>query len=341
MRTITLNVCQGVGDIFWVYQKFAPYVDEINFCITHVPKGSAKQQTRAIDFLRLLPKTREVTTRIVSDEEYKLLAQGQYSMSEIMARFNEGESIFDYACNKPLENGVRIEDIDPEYPIEETVDIRCDPCPLVFEAGKYVTLYVSGSTIDECARTTHRLWNLHLWFDFIRLFYARFGLSAPIKIIGASYDECIATNLQGALNRAGHETTLTIDACAANVTYILKNSLCYIGYQSGLNILADNLDVKQIMLYFPTLKNMLYAWCKKKNFQDKTYNAYIFDSTPYQVVMDLEIKVGKPSDVSLRKIFASPQIRKQGLPIHVARKTKQQLIADRRIQIEQQKRHRH
>lgn len=285
-RVITLNVCQGVGDIFWVYQKFAPYVDGINFCISQVPSVMAKLQSRAVDFLKLMPKVRDVTFRMITHEQYQMLWVKTYSVEKIIKEFNSGGlKEFDYAINTPLENGIRIDDLDPGYEIEETVQVKMEELPEGHLPDQYMTVYVSGSTDDKHAAEKHSLWSVEEWFDFIMKFRKKYDQHVPVVLIGASYDGLVALRLEEKLREAGVETRVLIDEPSAKVAYILKNSLVYIGYQSGLNILADNLGVKQVMLYFPYLKPMLYTWCKRKHIEDGTFNASTFDNKP-DVVLD-------------------------------------------------------
>jgi hypothetical protein len=292
MKTITLNVCQGVGDIFWVYQKFAPHVDKIDFRITHVHNGDTATQNRANDFLRLWPKTGEISSWLVPGEEYNWIASQYHPMDRIFEKFNKGYTgPFDYACNRPLEQGTRIEDIDKDFQIEETVEMQSTPCPLVFNPGEYVCLYVSGATKKADVIKKVGVWTIAQWVDFVSKFYKKYKLKSPLMIIGASYDKDVALNIEAALKKVGYNVHTYIDSWAANVLYIIKNSICFIGYQSGLNILADNMDVKQVMMYFPVIRPMLYAWCKNKNRDNHTFNADVFDSPVDQVLANLKLKL--------------------------------------------------
>jgi hypothetical protein len=296
-KRIRLNVCQGVGDIFWVYQKFAPYFDKIDFCILHLDGGHAKIQTRSVPFLHLLPKTCEVLSKVVPGEEYTAVAQGHFPMGEILKRYEEhvasGQTeVFtcDYACNKPLEEGIRIEDIDPGYLVEDTVAIQCTECPLAFDPGTYTTLYVSGGTNDPIAVLMNQIWLTEHWRTFLVGFYKKHQISHPIIQIGASYDHAVLMDMEAKLKKAGFRVHTYIDSWAANVTYILKNSVCFFGYQSGLNILADNLDTKQVMMYFPMLEKMKYAWCKQRNIKTK-FHADLFSTPPRQVLKKLALEL--------------------------------------------------
>jgi ADP-heptose:LPS heptosyltransferase len=289
-NAISLNVCQGVGDIFWVYQKFAPHVDAIDFNICQIPSGAPKLQTRAVDFLRLLPKVRAVTARPVSAPEYERLTRTPCRAADVLKRFEKGVRLpFDYCCNPQLERGVRLEDIDPDYAVEETVPIRTEACPLPFAAGEYVALYVSGSTLVRDAVRAHKLWGVGEWADFAAAVRDRLGLDLPVVLVGASYDERAAREVAAGLAGA---TEVLIDLPPAQVAHVIKNSRIFLNYQSGLSILADNMGVEQVMIYFPYLRPMLYTWCKKAHVVDGTFRAYTFD-TPQADILDDLVKTSK------------------------------------------------
>lgn len=290
-KEIHLKVCQGVGDIFWVYQKFAPHVDVIDFSICQVDGKFSKVGTRAVSFLKLLPKVRNVDAYQDTHENYQKMINDVVPMSSIIPQLPIQTS-FSYACNKPLEEGIRIEDIDPDYSLEETVNIYTQYCPLVFNPGEYIVVYVSGTTSDENLCKQLSLWTVAgNWFKFIRGFLKHYNLDCPIMIVGANYDQKVAIELEMLLKKSGYQAYTYIDAEASNITYILKNSICFIGYQSGLNVLADNLDVKQIMLYFPYLRKMLNSWCKLKNWKNGNFNAFTFDMNHEQVLSGIRFKL--------------------------------------------------
>ncbi len=81
-----------------------------------------------------------------------------------------------------------------------------------------------------------------------------------------------------------------IDSYPGNVMHILKNSKLYLGYQSGLNIMADNMDVKQVIMYYSMLEKMKYTWCKKENI-GKTFYADMFSSPPREVAKHMTLEL--------------------------------------------------
>lgn len=284
-KTVSLNVCQGVGDTFWVYQKFSPHVDYINFNICYVQGDNYKLNTRAIEFLKLLPKVSCIKMKSISGNRNVNIVNGRFLMKGI---FDNLRIEYDYACNNALENGIRLDEIDKEYAIEETVDIAYKEIALPFK--DYVTIAVSGTTLYEKIAKDNLLWSVDEWVYFIELLYEKYKLTNPVILIGASYDRDVCIQLENKLKKYNYKVATYIDYKPENVIYIIKNSFLFIGYQSGLNILADNLDVKQVMIYFNHLEPMKYTWCKKKNIKT-LFHADIFLNKPNKVIENLELKL--------------------------------------------------
>ena len=283
MKSITLDVCQGVGDIFWVYQKFAPHFDEINFNVCRIiGLEHEKLQNRSAPFLKLLPKVNKVGNRDVNHWGYIKLASKTFKMEDSIAEAESNGRAY-YSCNKPLEQKIRLADIDPDYEIEETVDIYSEQ----FDVPKeYVCLYVSGNTwIDRCKP---EVWTVEQWAELVVGYYEKFSLKLPLVIVGASYDEDVLTSVMARLAEAGLPSLVYIDLPPANLMHVIKNANHFLDYASGLGILADNLDVRQVMMYPKSIEGLLYSWCKKRNMESGIYKAFLFEESPTDVLEKLE-----------------------------------------------------
>jgi hypothetical protein len=293
MRDITLRVCQGIGDIFWVYQKFSPYFDAINFTISSVGPNAAREQ-RAIPFLKVLPKIGNITVQPTTSDDYTRIAQGYFSMSNIMKKYGPRSKIFDYACNKPLEDGIRIEMIDPEYPIEETVPFPIEIMPLPFD--NYLCLYVCADIKKEVPAKIHGLWEANKWAEVIQILCQKQKTKLPIVLVGAFYDLDVIVDLERSLKQMDFQTCVFVDLDFKNLFYVIKNSQFLVGYQSGINIITDNLDVPQLMIYFPILEKMMYTWAKKKNIDAGIFNAALFSQNHIDIAKNLKIPLPWPED---------------------------------------------
>lgn len=273
-REVTVLVPQGVGDIFWVYQKLSPYFDRINLEIATVEHNIV--QLRSKDWVKLLPKVGRIGFPIVSGDHYEKIVLMRPKVADLLKDYQNGRKHFDFSCNNFLENGTRLEDIDPELPPEWNVQLKTEYTDLPF--SDYLILYVSGSN-----KTTMH-WEDKQWIDFTIDFYKKYNLKYPLVMIGASYDAATVHEMSEAIKKHGIEVKTYIDLTPGKVCHIIKNSLYFIGYQSGLSILTDNFDIPQFMLYFPKLKDMLYTWAKKENVESGLFRAVTFD-TPYEKIL--------------------------------------------------------
>ena len=281
MTEITLNVPQGIGDNFWIYQKFAPHVDRINFMIEQFEGPNSQGQNRSVDFLRLLPKVGQVGKLFVTGHRYGRTAGYRFPMKGVLERAKRGHPSCDYSCNYPLEQGVRIEEIDPEYAVQETVPL---PDTRVDLPGDYLVVFVACAATFDQPEKVYGHWPVAKWVDLVTLLYERRGLSWPVVVIGASWDEKAAQMFSAGIRAAGLRTILFIQRPAREVVHILRGARFFVGHQSGLNILADNLDVPQLMVYTRWLDKMQYAWCKRAHAGDGTFNAALFPQTPDEIV---------------------------------------------------------
>lgn len=284
-REITLNVCQGIGDILWVYQKVSPYFDTINFNIFVLKSGDTKIQSRAEPFLYLLSKTGRVTYELVDLNTFQELVASHLPIKNIIEEWDSGKRKLSYACNKALEEGCRIENIDPDYEILETVPLPSQPFQPLSQK-KYVVLYVSGSLANKDV-IEKGAWTVSMWEQFVIHFYKRFNIDYHLVIIGADFDEVIQNELAAKLSEHKIENTVYTNLHPSQVVDIIQNSIVYLGYQSGLSIIADMLDTKQVMLYYSWLKGLMYSWPKKKNIDNKVYNAFLWSVSPEEVVNSL------------------------------------------------------
>lgn len=276
---VTLNTIQGIGDIFWVYQKFSPHVSRINLNIMTIDAHDLdfRAQSRAVDFVRLLPKVGEVKVISVSRERYSATANGVFPMKEVLERGGG-----DYACNHALEQGVRLEEVDPEYRIEERVPLPELDLPLPMRG--YLALYTSATTSLSDA-LGYGVWNVSRWVKLIKLIYKNRVVSVPVVMLGAYYDRPALEEIRDRLLESGVEVVaLHIDLPPRFVINLLRRSTLFIGHQSGLGILADNLGAFQLMIYMKAISGMAYTWCRKSHAESGRFTAAFFDQTADEVL---------------------------------------------------------
>jgi hypothetical protein len=268
---ITLCVPPGIGDIVWIYQKFSLLFDVINFQICVIDETSPVQK-RAKDWLKLLPNCGDVSFKLVSLSTFKRLMSATFSVDNVLksnARFpNRGHY---YSCNALLERGVRIVSMD-NYPVQVDIDLPWE----LFKKG-FLVAYASGS---------NPYWTSEKWIYFLKKILERFG-KVPVAVIGALYDAHVSREIAEGLVSHGFEVEKFIDLEPRKVLGLLKESRCFVGHQSGLNILADQLGVRQIMVYINELNNMRFSWAKQSHINSKIYNSCLFGDSQDNVVASL------------------------------------------------------
>lgn len=289
-EALTLNVVQGVGDVFWVYQKFAPHVRrlDLNVMVTVKPgeEPNYTVQTRALPFISLFPKVGSVTVETVPSERYAKTAKGIFRMADILYR--DGPS--DYACNRSLELGVRLEEIDPNLEVEECVALPEEDAPV--PAEPYLLVFVSQSASMKIA-PEYGVWSVESWARMLRILREEGVFPWPVVLTGAHYDRPTLEALADTVERDGAERpALLIDLPPKQVINMIRRAGFFIGHQSGLNVLAENVGTRQLMLYMKPLWRMVHAWCGKRSVATGVYRADLFSRTPLDVAMGLKEAFG-------------------------------------------------
>ena len=273
-REITLNVPQGLGDIWWPYALAAPHFDRINLNLLTI--GSDAQQFRSCEWPGLLPKAGAVNFRLVHSDDYGRRAATKTTAAEIVERWETGQHEQDLACNGWLEAGNRLEELgEPQWDI----DMRSEPHGLPYQ--RYVCLAVSGDT----ARHPSGLWPIDTWLECVDLLYRRYEWDLPVVLLGADFDRPATEPLAEGLRARGYTVDLLVSntLCARKVDAV-KRCAFFLGYQSGLNILADNFNRPQLMVFFNRLAKMIRSFAKPANLAAGLFNPALFRDGPAAAV---------------------------------------------------------
>lgn len=268
MKICNVIVPSGVGDIFWVYQKLYYYFDVINFKVCYLLDWDQSHEikTRSFDIVKCWDKVDSVEIFRITSTEYNEFISENKTLDIIFKEigyFSESSSnVYDFRCsfNRFLERGINIEDID-SFKVKQNVKMSLGN-------NKYLenslTIFVSGDT----TRIQNECWNLYTWYEFILKEHKNvFGevFDTPIYLIGATYDKDFLVDLYNMLSPYFSNIHLFINLNPPDLFNILKSTKYFIGYQSGLSILADNFDTPQTIVYFNFLRDMRDTWVKPKN----------------------------------------------------------------------------
>jgi len=287
VKEIYIRTMQGIGDTFWCFQKLLPYFDKINpivlvdkHCKDMDPRGVVR---RAESWLPLFPGCGKVSYEFADvNDEYLRIAGTTYSIQDLIDGYENGQRTFDYAMNNPLERGVMIEDVDPHHEIYYNLDVKNTPCPRAFEGSDYFVFYASGATGSKDVQKATGAWTLTKWKKLLEEAFQRMKL--PCIFVGASYDSEVLHELKAYADMSGHKSHIYINSYPANVIWLLKNAKFYIGYQSGLSIMAENQLTPQIELIFNHYDLMPETWARPDGRKSR-HNGFIFD-TPFEEVAE-------------------------------------------------------
>jgi len=244
-KHICATVPQGVGDIFWCYQKLKPHCETISFKIA-VLNSACPVQGRAEKIILDLPGVTEVTLLKLNIKEYEQLIGARYSLDIILN--NRADHIqTKYSVNHLLDNGVKLEALDA-LPVLYDVPLPLESMPDL-PAG-YAVFYVSGTTANVKAQRDLKLWTYAAWAHLIK------KAGCPVVLTGSEFDAEVMRQIK----KLCPEVTLVIQPEPAKLFYLLKNAAFFVGYQSGLSVLADNLGAKSLIVYFDKLPLMQDSW---------------------------------------------------------------------------------
>lgn len=290
-KSVTFKTMQGIGDIIWCLQRLYPYFEKVNIRIMEIG-GQVEEinrvQKRSENFIsRILPDFVEsVEMWPCNDAEYQTLNKGDFFVGDIIGEYEKDpvaaeHKVFDFSSNHQLEQGWRLNELEPGMSIEETLPLYSSHADIAFE--EWVTVYVSGS------KAGLPTWSVTEWVDYVDKLYAKFNLTLPVVVTGAKFDIGTINTLGFMLEQKGYRVTYFVGQSAEYVIDLLKRTELFIGYQSGLNIICDQLDTPQIMLYFAELQKLRTAWPKQKNMDNGTHQIFGFDSSPDEVVEKTKI----------------------------------------------------
>jgi hypothetical protein len=285
-----ITVPQGIGDIFWVYQKTAPYFDELSFRIFTCGDARLDIQRRSESIISYLPRVRRVTCEPVTISGASRFLQRKIELKEVLKRAKgREEARFAYAVHPWLESGVSLEDIDSGLQVIYDVPLPMERVAPLFP-GVYLVLYVSGDTLRHYQHMDY-LWEPEQWVRFVERFCYVHGVGTelPVAVIGAHFDALVAHDLAAKLCSKGFTAFPLLGMSAPRLFYTLKNCRFFVGYQSGLSMLADNLDVNQVIVYFPCFTQIADTWVKPKNRGTGLFNAASFDEDPLQVAERVKV----------------------------------------------------
>jgi hypothetical protein len=263
MSRVEITTVQGIGDLHWCYQKLAPYYDEIFYNVL-TTDTSCQVQTRANEFLSMLPKYGGHKFTATDLPSYVRVAKIKPLLTREM-----GKPWFEYSVNGWLEEGLPIREIDHGLEVLDHVELNGVPEERPAQENA-LCVFVAGAKRED-------LWTPTLW-AMATFEIARKMQTDQVRLIGAAWDVPHQNEVEHVLrNDFGLKVeNMTAQLNLADSISIIRRSRVFFGYQSGLNVLAENYQIDQLNVIFDDLPAMRRAWTNpaQKNFHDMLFRDY-------------------------------------------------------------------
>jgi ADP-heptose:LPS heptosyltransferase len=223
----------GLGDIHWCLLRLQPAFSDLHITIAHTTVSP--EAHRSVSWLTdCYPCVSKVSTQLVNTEAYnELLSHWQLPNLKQYPTLRHP-----YAVNLPLERGVKLAEID-DHEVNWDIEVTTKNVPLPYH--KYIALYVSRAAP----------WKAAQWAELAN------STNLPVLLLGANWDH---HEIKAVTEHLRNSYCVWLGRPPQEVLWGLQNASLFIGYQSGLNILADRLRTKQVMIYFMHLRKMIGTW---------------------------------------------------------------------------------
>lgn len=280
---LTVTVPQGLGDIWWVYTRLAPYKESITFRVidpNDAPRSIVRRAESTIGALRYVEKLEYVYYRHGRDDGWLYEKRPLKPLIEA-ARTPQGTA---WCANPWLEAGVPLEEIEPDEPVFWDLPVPRQPVPKLFP-GSFLVAYASGDSVRH--RTIcEKVWPPEAWASVVeRVCYNHgVGTSVPVVVLGSDFDWPVTALISEELRNKGFRVASMSDVPLNQIAWLMENAAGFVGYQSGLSILAEAAGVPaQAIVYFPRIARMGDAWVRPERRGTTAIQCFDFSQDPITV----------------------------------------------------------
>ncbi len=257
----------GIGDIAWSLMKIQAIRDVQApgepIDVTLVGGQSNKIDSRAIDFVRRFRFINSVDMKAYSLHAYGPLVHpdGTYNYIEDGMYEFEGEKYCVLVPNRALEQGIRLEDWLPHYPIRWDIfrDFQIEVIERIHAAevhehiGDFCVFYpgpLAGNTVEGHNRGP--IWKPEDWLDLGYQIHREFGLH--ILVVGASYDQPYFDKYLAMSPRSSQSSywTSVIGKTNLGELWALTDRAKFvISYQAGVGIISTYRETPTAIFWRP------------------------------------------------------------------------------------------
>jgi ADP-heptose:LPS heptosyltransferase len=273
---LNFNVPAGIGDISWIYSKIKHINEDISL---HISEDNPK---RSLDYVKLLPKIKEAR---YDEGNFHNIVDNSPPASTSLYKITAKAKIrkLNFACNRHLESGQRLETYIPELPTDFHYEINTTEEDKIFASE---TLKNTKHPIGIYTSSHHNIsvwdgWRVNSWKEFIETLHWKYNFLTFV-FLGAEYDKPFVEDLTGQIQFIPHINICGYTTIGQTIE-IIRLLKYFISYPSGLPILSNVVKTPVYMFYPKHLEKVIYTWPDPETIQNKTYKGSFF-TTPREVI---------------------------------------------------------
>lgn len=248
-RCLKIYVPAGIGDFSWIYSKLCRLQRPLSV------QFSTGGPPRSCPMTEILPWVRHASYGSMPWLRLKSKALPADTLSTELDGY--GDQVAYLEANTHLESGKRIELWMPDLQVNHHYHldipyVRVKEAIDVLPSRDYVAIFTSGVSQVK----NWKAWNEHDWVNFMDMFRRQIA-DIDFVLIGAGWDVEMAARVEGlAKRRRIRFTNLANKLHLGSSLSVLKMAKYFVGFPSGLTILADVLYVRTTMFYPKSLQHM-------------------------------------------------------------------------------------
>jgi len=272
MRKLPLivQVPTGIGDFSWVYSKLVTLGCplEIEVCAGGPP--------RLQPICDLLPAISKMYTGTIGyGELVRIQKPSNFSLTEII-NWPHGVPL-PLSANNHIEKGQRIETWLPDMGICHHYEVFPSANDLkiaktVHNFDKFVCIYASSKATSG----TWNGWQGPQWVEFMQLFRAQVA-PLPFVLIGAPWDVDLGLEIAACAAAASIPLVNLVAQTPLGASFtIIKDSVYFVSFPSGMGIMAHVLQHPTTMFYPEALRIMLGSYVSPTSDADNLFYETVF-----------------------------------------------------------------
>lgn len=263
----------GIGDFSWTWSKLSTLGVPIDIRI------SADNPPRTQPLVELLPGVDKADSKGMPYHDLRRVALSKHTRKEFLLE-NVGSGLrLPLEANTHLDAGGRIEawlpdvGVDHHYPIN-VPDGHVAAAEATFPTGRpYLAIFCASRP----GILNWKAWAETQWIEFLQMFQRQVA-DWPVALLGAGWDTKFAGELEARARAAGVRTlvNLTDKLPLGGSLHLIRKARYFIGFPSGLSVLAHVMKCPATMFYPVSLNPMIGAWSTKEMTGSNTFHETLF-----------------------------------------------------------------